>query len=104
MSEMRRALMIAGLATIVVVAGSATGSAQPGPAGPGDREPLTTGRALIDVRTPPLPLQGERDRRRQVLSTSRDLLDTVAGRDGIEVDARSVAGGFIATDLGTRSI
>jgi serine protease len=107
MSEMRRvALTVAGLAIVVLVAGSATGSAQAGPAGRSDPGPLTTGRALIDVRTPPLPPLGrsERDRRRQVMSASRDLLDTVAERNGIEVDARSVAGGFIATDLGTRSI
>ena len=70
-------------------------------------DPLTTGRALIDVRTPPLPAADggfARERRRLALDTSRDRLAAVSGRNDLHVAARSVPGGFIAVDLGGRSI
>jgi len=63
-----------------------------------------TGRALIDVRTPSLPAWHARERRRRVLDASRARLALVAERHRIQVDARSVPGGFIAADLGGRSI
>jgi serine protease len=105
--DMRRAaLTIASLATIVMVAAGVRGSAQAQPAG-GDPEPLTTGRALVDVRTPPLPLLDGRNaqhRRRHALDVSRERLATVAERQEIRVEARSVPGGFLAVDLGGGSL
>jgi serine protease len=108
MSEMRRAaLSIATLAAVVLVAAGPRGSARASASTRQGGAPLTTGRALIGVRTPRLPPLDSRnasERRRQALGESRDLLDTVARRDGITVDARSVPGGFIATDLAGRSV
>jgi subtilisin family serine protease len=66
--------------------------------------PQTTGRALIDVRRPGLPAPGARNRWRQTLEVARDRLNAVAERNPIQVDARSVPGGFLAVDLGGRSI
>jgi serine protease len=100
------ALAFASLVTIVMVAAGVRGSAEAQPA-EGDSGPLTTGRALVDVRTPPLPrLEGRdaRDRRRQVLDVSRERLATVAERQAIRVEARSVPGGFLAVALGGRSL
>jgi serine protease len=107
MTVMRRsALIIAGLVAVLVVAASSRGSAQ-AKTDAGSGQPLTTGRALIDVVTPRLPgLDGReaRDRRRRVLDISRDRLKAVAERNRIAVGARSVPGGFLAADLGGGSI
>src|SRR3954452_19954978 len=103
MSKMPGAALI--LVTVLVsVSSRGSAEAQQAPSHP---EPLTTGRALIDVRTPPLPtLDGRNalDRRRRVLATARDRLATVAERNRVETEARSVPGGFLAVDLGGRSI
>jgi subtilisin family serine protease len=102
----RAALILAGLTTIALVAAVPRGSAQAQSA-VGDRQPLTTGRALVDVRTPALPVldgRGARDRRRQALDASRDRLATVVDRNGLHARARSVPGGFIAVELGGRSL
>jgi subtilisin family serine protease len=106
---MRRSvlLIIAGLATFVIVAAVSRGAAQANPTASGSPDPLITGRALIQVRTPSLPrldAQGAKQRRRQALATSRDRLATVAARSGLRVEARSVPGGFIAADPGGRSV
>jgi serine protease len=104
MSGMRRwALIIAILAIIALVPAGSRGSAR-AQSSVGVPAPLTTGRALIDVRTPDLPAVGARDRRRRALEASRDRLTAVAERNGISVDARSVPGGFLAAELGGRSI
>jgi len=69
--------------------------------------PLTTGRVLIDVRTPELPpLRGRaaRQRQRPVLEEARDRLDRVASRNDLGVAARSIPGGFITVDLGGDSV
>jgi len=67
--------------------------------------PSTTGRALIDVRTPPLPSPDtSRGRYRDALASSRDLLDRVADREDLDVAARSVPGGFLTVDLHGRSL
>jgi serine protease len=99
----RSALIIAGLVAVLVVAASPRGSAQ-AQTDAGSAQPLTTGRALVDVRTPPLPLLDARERRRRALDASRERLTTVARRNRIRVEARSVPGGFIAVDLGDRTI
>jgi subtilisin family serine protease len=109
MSEMRRAalVIIASLATIALVATATRATATAEPPAVGGAEPLSTGRALIDVRTPSLPVldtRGARDRRAQALAVSRDRLAAVAARNGVQVEARSVPGGFITVDLGGRSI
>jgi serine protease len=104
MSRMPRGALI--LVTVVLVAVSSGGSAEAQQA-PSHPEPLTTGRALIDVRTPPLPAadgEGARERLRLALDTSRDRLAAVSERNDIRVAARSVPGGFIAVDLGGRSM
>src|SRR5919201_5199129 len=102
MSGMRRfALITASLAIIALVAASSRGWAEAKAAGE-ESAPLTTGRALIDVRTPrlpPLDARHARARRQHALDTSRDRLATVAERNGIHAAARSVPGGFIAVDL-----
>src|SRR3954471_649941 len=103
MSKMPGAALI--LVTVLVsVSSRGSAEAQQAPSHP---EPLTTGRALIDVRTPSLPAaDGEiaKERRRAALDISRDRLAAVAERNDIQVAARSVPGGFIAVDLGGRSI
>jgi subtilisin family serine protease len=109
MSEMRRSalVIIASLATLATVATATHAMAAAEPAAESGSKPLTTGRALIDVRTPSLPVldtRGARERRSQALAVSRDRLATVAARNGVQIDARSVPGGFIAVDLGGRSI
>jgi serine protease len=104
MSRMPRAALI--LVSVVLVAASSGGSAEAQQA-PSNPEPLTTGRALIDVRTPPLPAADgvvARERRRRALDTSRDRLAAVSERNGLRVAARSVPGGFVAVDLSGRSI
>src|SRR5918996_2678505 len=104
MTVMRRsALIFAGLVAVVVVAASSRGSAL-ARTDAGSAQPLTTGRALVEGRPPPLPLLDERERRRRALDASRERLKTVADRNGIRVGARSVPGGFIAVDLGDRTI
>jgi serine protease len=92
MLRMRRAVTAAAMATLL--AGASAEGAEDGPA--------KTGRALISVRTPPLPVgdgrraAAERERR---LDDSSELLRTVAARNGIRLDARSDAAGMLATDL-----
>jgi serine protease len=105
MRAMRRVgFIIAGLVAVLMVAASSAAAAQTHGE---DAQPLTTGRALVDVRTPRLPvLEGPdaKDRRRHVLAISRDRLAAVTAREGIRVEARSVPGGFLAVDLGSRSL
>jgi serine protease len=103
MTRMRVALVIAGGALIVLVAASPGASAGTPRAAPAP-EPLTTGRALVDVRTPPLPVSGAGDRRRRALDASRDRLATVIERNGLRPLARSVPGGFLTVDLSGRSL
>ena len=71
------------------------------PATAGADGPLTTGRAIVDVRTPRLPPPGGTA---SAMAASSELLDRVARRDGIDVDGRSVPAGFITTDLDGESI
>ncbi len=102
----RAALILASVAAIVLVAMGAGGSALAQQRTDTDPEPLTTGRVLIDVRTPPLPAvegMGARSRRR-ALDASRDRLAAVSGRNDLQVAARSVPGGFVAVDQAGRSI
>jgi serine protease len=102
---MRRTLLIiACLTSIALVAASSRGSAQAQAAGVSGPEPLTTGRAVVDVRTPPLPLLDARERRHRALDASRERLGRVAERNRIQVEERSVPGGFLAVDLGDRTI
>ena len=68
---------------------------------------MTTGRVLIDVRTPELPpLRGRAARRRQrtVLEEARERLARVASRNQLAVEARSDPGGFLAVDPGGDSV
>jgi serine protease len=107
MSRMPRAAVILTSVATIVVAASAPGSVPAQSDGRRDAGALTTGRALVDVRTPPLPRLGDRgarDRWRHALDVSRERLTTVAGRQGIRVNARSVPGGFLAVDLDGRSL
>jgi serine protease len=100
----RLAPAIACLALVPLLA--STASAAPG--GPsGTSAPPTTGRALVDVRVPALPVAdgpAARARRSDVLDASRDRLDAVAGRNALRPDARSVPGGFLTVDLNGRSL
>jgi serine protease len=109
MEEMGRGrITLAALAVLVtallaVAAGPASGAAIPGSRDGGS----TTGRALIGVRTPALPVGDGRaaaERRRDRLARSRELLGRVAARAGIEVDGRSDAAGLIATELEGESV
>jgi serine protease len=91
---------LAGLLLCVLAAASAVAGTIP-------EGPLTTGRGLIDVRTPELPPlrgRGAKQRQRPVLAESQGLLDRVVGRNDIDVVARSVPGGFITVDLNGRSV
>jgi serine protease len=100
----RVALTLVSLAAILAVA-ICTCATAPVQASPGsDTAPMTTGRALVDVRTPALPPLDAPDRHRRALEVSRDRLAAVAGRHGIHVDARSVPGGFLTVDLGGQPI
>jgi subtilisin family serine protease len=104
---MRRVLPAIVTLVTIVAGASAGGSAEAQPASGSQADVLTTGRALIDVRTPPLPALDERnapDRWREALERSRDRLAAVTQRNGIEAEARSVPGGFLAVDLAGRSI
>jgi serine protease len=102
----RAALILTSVASIVLVGLSARGSALAQQPTAKDPEPLTTGRVLIDVLTPPLPaVEGEGARsRRPALDASRDRLAAVSGRNDLQVEARSVPGGFVAVDPAGRSI
>jgi serine protease len=66
--------------------------------------PATTGRALIEVRTPALPSPAQPRSYHDAISSSRQLLDRVAERQDVDVVARSVPGGFLTVDLNGRSI
>jgi serine protease len=94
------------LICLVGLAAAGLAFAEAGSAATGDTTPAaTTGRALIDVRTPPLPSPaGSGASYRNALADSRQLLDRVAGREGIDVVARSVPGGFLTVELNGRSI
>jgi serine protease len=101
----RAALILASVGAIVLVAMSAGGPALAQQTAK-DSKPLTTGRVLVDVRTPSLPpveREGARSRR-QALDASRDRLAAVSGRNDLQVEARSVPGGFVAVDQAGRSI
>src|SRR5262245_54389866 len=88
-------LAAAGLA--FAQAGSATADAT--------NSPETTGRALIDVRTPPLPSVADAaDGYRYALAGSRNLLGRLSGREDLDVVARSAPGGCLAVDLNGQSI
>jgi serine protease len=101
----RLAVATACLAGVVplLAGGTSAASAEP----PTSPAPLTTGRALVDVRAPSLPVgdgPAAQERRSDALAASRDRLDTVAGRNALRPDARSVPGGFLAVDLNGRSL
>src|SRR5215207_6683429 len=100
----RAALIIASLANIALVAASSRGPAQAQTAGVSGAEPSTTGPALVGVRTPPLPAVEARDRRHRALDRVRTRLAAVAERNGLAAEARSVPGGFLAVELGGRSL
>ncbi|HKH42428.1 MAG TPA: S8 family serine peptidase [Solirubrobacterales bacterium] len=100
----RAALIIASLANIALVAASSRGSAQAQTAGVSGAEPSTTGPALVGVRTPPLPAVEAHDRRHRALDRARTRLAAVAERNGLAAEARSVPGGFLAVELGGRSL
>jgi len=91
------------IATIGVAASLSHGAARAAPSSTRPASPLTTGRALIQVRTPPIPTgdsaAADAERRRR-LQRANELLSTVASRNGISVAARSAGGGLIATSLG----
>jgi serine protease len=105
MRAMRRlGFIIAGLVALLAAAASSPAAAHTHGE---DAQPSTTGRALVDVRTPRLPVLGGPDARvrlRRVLATTRDRLAAVTAREGIRVEARSVPGGFLAVDLGGGSL
>jgi serine protease len=94
-----RAFFAAAIAALsLCVPATASGDARAG----ADDAPMTTDRALIAVRTPSLPVADGRTaevRRDSALESSHELLDRVAGRNGIEIDARSDAAGLLATEL-----
>jgi hypothetical protein len=97
---------LAALAGLLLLSGLGSASAS-APIGTAEKGPLTTGRALIDVRTPELPPlrgRGAKQRRRPVLAESEGILDRVVGRNDIDIVARSVPGGFITVDLNGRSV
>lgn len=97
MLKLRVIFLAAAIASLAVAAATASAATQP------DRvHPPTTGRALISVRTPALPVADGRaaERRRDAaLERSRGLLERVAERNAIEVEARSDAAGLLATPL-----
>jgi serine protease len=105
---MRRvAFTISALAAIGLAASVSHSAARAASSDATSGTPLTTGRALIHVRTPAIPTgdsaaaDAERSRR---LGRSNELLDAVARRNGIPIAARSAGGGLIATDLDGGSI
>ncbi len=101
MLKMRAVITAAAIAALSLWAAAATASGDAQADG-ADATPMTTGRALIVVRTPALPVADGRaaePRRDAALESSHELLDRVAGRNGIEVDARSDAAGLLATEL-----
>lgn len=104
----RRLTLAAAVILLGLLTGTGLGSARATAPGAGTADaPPTTGRALIDVKTPALPpLRGPRaaERQRGVLAESRRLLDRVSSRADLDVAARSVPGGFITVDLEGRSI
>jgi serine protease len=92
-------------AAIAVVSAAAATASEPARATEGGS--ATTGRALISIRTPALPTADGRAaalRRGERIDRSRELLLRVADRNAIEVEARSDAGGLLATDLDGTSI
>jgi serine protease len=102
MTRMKRGrFTLAALAGLLLLSG--LGSAASAPADTAEKGPLTTGRVLIDVRTPELPPlrgRGAKERQKPVLAQSRELLARVASRNELAVEARSVPGGFLAVDPG----
>lgn len=106
MVEMRRlAIPIICFLAVAAAAGSAHAGGQPVSERPSG--PLTTGRALIQVRTPAIPAgdsaAADAARLRR-LQRSKGLLETVARRNGIPIAAYSAGGGLIATKLDGGSI
>lgn len=103
-----RLTVAAAVGLVGLLAGTGLGSARAAaPAIDSQTSPATTGRALVDVRTPPLPPLGGRhlaDRRGEVLAESRERLDRVVARTDLDVEARSIPGGFLTVDLEGRSI
>jgi hypothetical protein len=83
MGRMKRwRFTLAALAGLLLLSGLGSASAS-APIGTAEKGPLTTGRALIDVRTPELPPLrglGAKQRQRPVLAESQGLLDRVVGR------------------------
>ena len=99
MLKTRVAITAAAIAALSAGAATASGATRAGDADP----PSTTGRALISVRTPALPSADGKNaalRRDAALERSHELLDRVAQRNGIEVDARSDAAGLLTAELG----
>jgi serine protease len=100
MLKMRAAITTAAIAALSLWAAASTASGDT--QGGGADGPVTTGRALIVVRTPALPVADGRAaelRRDAALERSGELLDRVARRNGIEIHARSDAAGLVATEL-----
>lgn len=92
-------LTVASAASVLAFSG---GSAWAVTTPDGADAPQLTGRALIAVKTPDLPIgsgAAVADERSRALGRSRELLRRVAEREGISVDGRSVPGGLIATEL-----
>jgi serine protease len=103
MSEMWPARpTIALAAALALTAALGQGSAQASSSGP-----PTTGRALIEVRTPAIPTgdgAAAAEARHTRLGRSNRLLSSVARRNHLTVDARSAGEGLIATGLDGASI
>jgi serine protease len=100
MWEMRRACLTVAAAALALAASAGSAAAVTTPSAAGGAE--LTGRALIGVSTPDLPIgrgAAVAEERSRVLARSRELLRRVARREGISVDGRSVPGGLIATEL-----
>jgi serine protease len=105
MWEMRRACLTVAAGALAIVAGAGSAAAVSTPTGAGGAG--LTGRALIGVKTPDLPIGrgvAVAEERSRVLARSRELLRRVARREGISVDGRSVPGGLIATELDGSSL
>src|SRR5689334_13046114 len=91
---MRRLAFSLGSLGAVILTAVATGASV--------RAQPATGRALVDVRTPPLPTSNRPSagrRRRDAIERSADRLTAVARRNALGVKARSVPGGFLAVGL-----
>jgi serine protease len=95
-SDMKLARFKGGAASLVAVALSTVAAgAHAAPAGHEPPSPTLTGRALVSIDLRSSPTRRER---------SRELLLAVDRRHGLDVGGRSVAGGFLAVELGGDSV